>query len=175
MQTLEYRGIMCDSYEEVYMLMYLYELKEKGLISEIERAPSFELSPEVADTYEEIIQLKTKTKTVQKKNIILRKHIYTPEFKVKVNNLKLFYHTEDIAYIEVKPIYDQNNMTRLFKINQKWMFQKFGIIVNLVTPETLFQQTFTPKDYLKTPTGKKRKIKWEIKTINDWLYEQGQG
>lgn len=174
-QTLSYQGILCDSFEEVYMLMYLFELQEKGLISDIERAPSFVLSQEVAEVYQEEVILKTKTKIVQKKKVLLKQHVYTPEFTVNIHGLDLFHHKDSKAYLEVKPVYDQNNMTRLFKINQKWMYQKFGIMVNLVTPEILFQQTFTPKKYLKTATGKQRKIKWKIKTIEDWLYEQGQG
>jgi len=33
----------------------------------------------------------------------------------------------------------------------------------------LFELTFTPKEYLKTKTGKKRKIKWKIKTFEEWI------
>jgi hypothetical protein len=169
-QTLEYRGIMCDSWEEVYILMWLVELQERGLIESINRSPSFELSKKVTQDYTEEVQLKTKVKTVTKTVTILREHIYTPEFQVvwKVNK-EILFHKNNVSYVEVKPVYDQNNMTRLFKINQKWMFVKHNILVNLLVPEKLFELTFTPKEYLKTKTGKKRKIKWKIKTFEEWI------
>jgi len=165
-QILEYRGIICDSEEEIFTLMWLWELKEKGFIESINRAESIKLSEPVLQQYEKV--LKTKTKTLSK--TILREHIYTPEFEVKwIKPLDFFYIKDGISLIESKPKFDQNNMTRLFKINQKWVYEKYQILVNLFIPETVFENTFTPKEYLKTKTGKNRKIKWEIKTIEQWL------
>lgn len=168
-QTLEYRGILCDSYEEVYALMWLFEAMDRGLIKSIDRSPSFVLSESVFETYTQVIQLKTKTKAIPKTKTILREHIYTPEFKVEFDKDLGLYHLDNIGYIEVKPKFDYQNMVRLFKINQKWMYAKYGILVNLIVPETLFENTFTPKEYLKTATGKSRKIKWKIKTIEEWI------
>jgi hypothetical protein len=169
-QTLEYRGIICDSYEEVYALYWLFELQDRGLIESINRSPSFELSRKVTQDYTEVIKLKTKTKIVSKSKTILREHIYTPEFEVVwKKDLGIMFCKNNVSYIEIKPLYDQNNMTRLFKINQKWMFAKHNILVNLLVPEKLFQETFTPKEYLKTATGKRRKIKWKIKTFEEWI------
>jgi len=66
-------------------------------------------------------------------------------------------------------MWDQNNMERLFKVNQKWMWQKHGVYVNLVKPQDLFQRTFTPKEYLRTPSGKPRKLNWKPKSLFDFL------
>ena len=77
------------------------------------------------------------------------------------------------TWLEIKPKFDQNNMTRLFKINQKWVFDKHGLFVDLVIPETLFEKTFTPKDYLTTPTGKQRKLNYKPKSCQEWLQEHG--
>ena len=180
---LSYRGISCDSSEEVYFLMWANEAMEAGLIENITRAESYLLSEPVFELYTEEKQLKTKTKTVDKRLEILRGHIYTPEFKFEltekgeklsksiVNPTGLFFpRTPDSweVMVEIKPLYDQNNMTRLFKINQKWVYTKYQEMVNLIIPETLFKATFVPKDYLKTPTGKPRKINYEVKTIQDW-------
>lgn len=65
-----------------------------------------------------------------------------------------------ISYVEAKPSFDQNNMTRLFRINQKWIYQQYGVYVNLIIPvpnisktgqvspkSALFYKTFTPKRF----------------------------
>lgn len=193
-KELSYRGISCDSEQEIFILMWLFELQDNGILWEIDRSESFLLSEPLIE--KEVIQLKTKTK--EKDKTILHKHIYTPEFRVKIYNFfrgdtlegikqskiagafdKLFRDycrvTETIEdtgmyyYFEVKPEWDQNNMTRLFKINQKWMYDKYKIFVNLVKPLELFEQTFTPKEYLKTTTGKARKINFKVRTFEEWI------
>ena len=67
---------------------------------------------------------------------MLNGSIYTPDYKVEINFdnplwIKFFSDTKTIGkirveqarytYIEVKPAYDMNNMTRLFTNNQKFM------------------------------------------------------
>lgn len=183
-KALEYKGILCDSSEEIAMLQWLWELKEKNYVQLIDRCYSFKLSDAVKIDYKEKKQLKTKSKEVIKQLDVLREHVYTPEFRVEWGNsflLKskenpngLFYNRDIdrgslITYFEVKPKFDQNNMSRLFKINQKWMYDKHGIFVNLVIPEKLFKETFTPKEYLLTPTGKPKKINWKIITCEQFL------
>ena len=49
------------------------------------------------------------------------------------------------------------------------MFDKYKIYVNLIQPHKLFEDTWTPKKWLKTPSGKDRKVNWEIKTIEEYL------
>lgn len=191
-----YQGIEVDSQEEIAVLMWLYELKKQGYIENICRAQSFQLSDPVEHTYTYREQLKTKEKVVEKKQVLLNGHYYTPEFKVLLtqrgNNLlawrKCINHNQkhdkvftsvweedegSIVYIEVKPKWNANNMTRLFKLNQKWVFAKYGIHINLIIPETLFASTFTPKEYLKTSTGKIRKISWKIKTLEEFVEKIG--
>jgi len=183
-KVLEYKGILCDSSEEIALLQWLWELKNLGYIRLIDRCYSFKLSDAVKLDYKESKQLKTKSKEVIKQLDVLREHVYTPEFTVQwCDNFILkaaetpngIFYTKDldylslITYFEVKPKFDQNNMSRLFKINQKWMWDKHGIFVNLVIPEKLFKETFTPKEYLLTPTGKSKKINWKIRTCNEFL------
>jgi len=76
---------------------------------------------------------------------------------------------EYITYIEVKPPFDRNNMERLFKLNQKWMLQKHDVFINLVKIKELFEKTFTPKEYLTTPSGKKRVLRWKSKTVFSFI------
>jgi len=183
-KVLKYRDILCDSSEEISFLMWLHELKDLGYITKIERSISFELSQALKMPYKENKALKTKTKVVDKNLDVLREHVYTPEFQVcwhtnkftkDPSNLtglffsRTLFFEDPIMLFEVKPKFDQNNMSRLFKINQKWMWDKHGIFVNLVIPEKLFKETFTPKEYLLTPTGKPKKINWKVITCEQFL------
>ena len=74
------------------------------------------------------------------------------------------------SYWEVKPSYDQHNMKRLFTINQKWLYDKYGIYVQKIIPQKLFEATFTPKRYLLTDKGKqKRKIIFATRTLEEYV------
>lgn len=200
-KQLEYRGISCDSDQEIFFLYWAFELFDKKIFKSIERSPSFKLSEPYKEKVGVVKQLKTKkvTKTVDK--TILREHIYTPEFKISFYHLwpchndearKMYNMFHKVTgelpfidslpdlnsppeelyssyYFEVKPQFDYNNMTRLFKVNQKWMFDKHKIFINLVKPLELFEETFVPKEYLKTTTGKQRKINFKVRTFEEWL------
>lgn len=181
-----YKTIEYDSLEELSMLQWLFELKDNGMIKSIERSPSFLLCDSYINNY---VQEMKKVSSRPATQIILRGHSYTPEFKVVWNprainkvvwlsnstskfTVCLIAHLikkEIVTYIEVKPLYDQNNMERLFKINQKWMWEKYQLLVNLLKVDYLFPSTFTPKEYLKTPSGTKRAIKWKIIPCTTYL------
>lgn len=198
-----YRDIECDSDEEVYFLMWCFELQERGYIDKVERAPTFKLTDGWINEYEE--QLKTKTKI--KHQTILQPSEYTPDFlltfsedkykklvwlkstlRIEDKMDKLFIGTNDArifltsgydngnsgfpytqALIEVKPRFDANSMTRLFKNNQKFLYDKYGIFVNLVKIPDIFITTFTPKEYTKTSGGKDKKINYKITYIENFL------
>lgn len=185
----EYKGIAYDSLEELAFLQWASELQRAGYIHSIERAESFLLCDAMSIGYAE--QLKTKSKPMQQ--TILHGHSYTPEFIIrwdkkaldqilsligsskKHENLLLGVREVNdkgpayITYIEIKPMWDQNNMERLFKVNQKWMWQRHNIFVNLVKCPELFARSFTPSEYLTTKSGKTRLIKWKIKKMYDYL------
>ena len=185
--TGTYRGIYYDSHEELAMLQWLFELKDSDYIRDLRRAPSFLLSDALVNSY--VIPLKTKSKNGTQ--TLLQPHSYTAEFLVCWNYKKardkiiwtlgvdtnrfdkhLIAQKKDdtwCSYIECKPSYDFNNMTRTFILNRKWMWQKYGIFVNLVKKDSLFEKTFTPAEYLKTATGKQRKIKWKPRSLKHFL------
>lgn len=183
-----YKEIAVDSQEEIAMLQWLHELKDNGYVTAITRASSLLLSCPVINPYLEYKHLKTMVKEVAKEQKLLEKHIYTPEFLVEFSELgaklfldnnslstgrkkeRLFIETGGIcAYFEVKPSFDQNSMTRLFKINQKWVYDKYRIYINLVKPGELFEKSFTPLAYLKTPTGKDKKINWSVRSLSEYI------
>jgi len=185
-----------DSNEELYFSWYLDELYEAGYISEYEWQPKqYVLSEAISYEYDK--HLKTKTKTIIKK--LMQGHIYSPDYKINWNkNARGFFflsisdqlclknipfiaqETEDgwnnyMSIVEVKPAFDRNNMTRLFTINQKWMYQKHGMYVQKIIPVKLFERTFTPKRYLQTDrSGKPRKLKYKPKSLEEYLCLQTQ-
>lgn len=191
----EYKGVPFESNEEHAFLMWAFELMEAGYIENIERAATFTLSTGVTHRYEQVTALKTKTKVEEKRQVLLTPHVYTPEYKIiwtrkayespflwvigQEGKKEGLFVGEGIfsgdfegafTYIEVKPVFDHQNMTRAFKINQKWMWEAHRIFVNLVKPQELFAETFTPRAYLTTPkTGRPRAIKWDVLTISEFL------
>ena len=165
---------MFDSDEEKYFSWYLDELMNEGYIeSYTPHHKSYQLAEPVA--YEWKKELKTKTKIM--KSTLLQGKLYTPDFLIKwtpdaykgllmnlscKSDINGYPFTECVplypySVIEIKPIFDQNNMEREFRINQKWVYQKHGIYVQLIKPlskkkgfKGLFERTFTPKEYLLT-------------------------
>lgn len=182
-----YKGIEWESFEELAFLYWAFELKNQGYIKAIRRAESYLLCDSMVHDY--VVNLKTKSKPASE--LIMHGHSYTPEFIVEWEDKgksKIFdgLHSDNkystcfrahashvrsgfYSYIEIKPMFDQNNMERLFRVNQKWMWQKHGIYVNLIKPQELFQKTFTPNEYLRTPTGKPRKLNWKPRSLFDFL------
>lgn len=181
-----YNGLPVDSQEEVMAIMFFEELMEHGYVEKIERAESIKLSERLENKYMQVVEMKTKTKEVEKNQVLLEDHVYTPEFVITwtLKGSELF--TDDIKFkvgkfekpfvsqywksvLEIKPSFDQNNMTRLFVINRKWVWDRHQIFVNLVQPHKLFEETFTPTAYLKTPTGKDRVIHWKVRTLEEYI------
>jgi hypothetical protein len=181
-----YRGTIYESEDELWFLYWAYELYNKTIIHVIDRSVSFSLTEGLDN---EFVIVNSRGKEVTKRQTILRPSHYTPEFCIKWSHerhlTKKFVWLEgdgqftqpfrgDIfgtprTYIEVKPSFDQNNMTRLFKNNQKFMWDKHKIFVNLVHVKELFEKTFTPAEFLKTRTGKDRKLNYEPRSLEDYL------
>ena len=129
--------------EERYFAWYLEELVDTGYIQKFSYEPeSIQLSPTLFQFKE--TPLKTKIKTTRHK--LLSEHIYTPDFKIwweeKAEGIfhsdsytgTPFAAIQSISYIETKGTFDPYNMTRLFRINQKWCYDKYKIFINLIIP-----------------------------------------
>lgn len=159
-EKIEYNGIQLDSKEELHVAWWLDELKEKGYIERWTKADELELSAPLKG--------------------VIREHSYTADFLLSwvdgkpfrnINTRKaLIDDNSSLTWLEVKPSFDQNNMTRAFKINQKWVYDKYRIYVNLVIPEKLFKQTFCPERYRLTDSGKgPRKLKESYLTLDEYI------
>jgi len=71
--------------------------------------------------------------------------------------------------VENKSSWDYQNMTRIFNINQKQMWEKYKIYVNLVKIPDFFAKSYCPKEYLLTPSGKDRKVNFKYVLIEEYL------
>lgn len=183
-----FHGIQVDSEEECMAILYFEELQEKEYVEKIERADTIILSERFENKYQETKILKTKTKVVDKNQILLEEHVYTPEFKITwtpigellwtwqpvIGRCTKFISQQGISIIEVKPDYDPHNMTRLFKVNQKMAWKIHKLFINLVLPHELFKNTFTPQTWLKTATGRDRKINWQVRSLDEYIKSLNQ-
>lgn len=172
------------SNDELLFSFYLDELKQKGFVLDY----TYEPKPFILYTGKQLTIVKNnksqskKTKVVKSK--LFPELIYTTDFKIKWNTeksnniftyndntviddiLPFFYEQNGISYVEIKPIYDRNNMTRHVKIKIAWVYDKYGIYVNLITPEVLFKKSFYPNSFFYTKHGKLRKKKSKTNSIS---------
>lgn len=175
----EVHDIPIDSVGEMYFVYYFQELKEAGYIKDFKRGQSYLLSDSLLNNY--AVQLKTKSKPMSE--VVLMGHSYNLDFEVEWTEegarifcskfgkkiTKVFIcNDNNISYIEGKPFFDSQNMSRLAVLNIKWLYQKYGIFCQICIPEKIFPKTFTPTVLRKTKTGKDRKINWHLKTLEEF-------
>ena len=176
-----------DSSEEKYFDWYLQTLLNNGFIKSYDfNTLSWDLSSK--KTYEWEKKMKLVPNKIME-TTILHPHIYTPDVVVEWNqnaknlfyqnledNEKIttyFYAQDDVSRWEIKGDFDYQNMTRLARVNIKWVMEKYGIYVQIVSPNKTFNKTFTPERYLLTDKSfKPRKLKYKnVKTIREFRDE----
>lgn len=174
--------------EEKYFSWWLDELQEADYINGYDyENKDWDLSASVNTPFHKIL----KTKTKEELRNILKSHSYGCDFTIyfnkrsneyffseitEVSHIKVdfIYGHDHLGFVEVKPIFDQNNMTREFTINRKWVWDKHGDFVNLVkignTKNSFFSKTFTPQKFLLTDKTKKpRSLKYEPISLEDYV------
>lgn len=164
-----------DSDEEWHIHNWLHEAEAYGLVRDIVYQPGpFELAPRAS--VKVLKQLKTKTKEVDK--FLFHPHTYTPDFaftRVHDALTGVFVHPQASLYgrrvtIDVKGGFNRFGDQKQFAINQKWMWQKFGIYVEKIVPEKLFKKTWVPEVCRLTPKQKKPVKKYiGVPTIETFL------
>jgi len=174
-----------DSWEEVHFYWWAKSLMDAGYIEEFHVEPeSFILTDSI------VIDYFKPMKNVAGKMVpeeIMKGNLYTCDALIKWSDkafnvfftpidstirkkkkaslqYMIAHHNDTIgwhSYIEVKPMFDQNNMTRLAVNNIKHVYSKYKKFVNLVIPEKLFNKSFTPERFLtcNLNKGKARKAK----------------
>lgn len=176
----QYLGFPVDSDGEIHFIMWMEELKQKGYIINYTRGSSLLLSNSLSNNY--VQQLKTKSKPCRQN--ILMGHSYNWDFTIEWSELGLkqfvnrfgekwekpfLINSKSISYIECKPPFDFQNMTRLSVLNIKWVWDKFNIYIQTIKNIELFEKTFTPKAYMFLKNGKQRQVKHKLRTLEEYL------
>lgn len=142
---------------------------------------------------------KLKTKIVEVQRNLLQPWTYGCDyvislnknsFKLKkifqvINNIQLpmpeIISNPGTAYVDVKPLFrspKQAMSDNKFPLNQKAMFNTYGIFVNKVIPFKLFENTFTPKKVILEEVYQKNskhgnkgnsKLRFNVRTIEQYL------
>jgi len=193
-RVIEYDGIQFDSDGEVFCYHFLTELLKAGYVNNFIYQPeSFILSDKIQYPYTQTRKLKTKEVVTEKQTTLLNAHEYTADFKIfwndkakdiffgyitekkKLDNIPFIANYPKTSIIDVKPSFDFKGKTEKFIINSKWVYQKFGIYVQKITPvdskkKCLFSETFVPEKCLYTAKTKKKKMyKFQVRTLKEYV------
>ena len=177
-----YKGIVFDSYDEMYFYCWCEELLNDKIIKEfVFQPPPFQLSEQVkAENYKQYY-LTARKKVLKEREIsinVLNDHKYTADFLIVFTSeafekVKLFFDLAKIKiianeaegseevfiFVDCKPKnFKMKNMDTIFSINRKWVFQDYGVYIHKVYFKDWFQATFAPIMYLLA--GKKDSSKF---------------
>ena len=186
-----------ESDEEKYFVWWLIDLKIAGFVNNALHEPTtFELSDPLVKEWKTEVQMKTKLKVLKGTEEVLPGLVYTPDFAVEWTEKaigifctevnvedKITYKSIPImeivrkvgnyywSYVEVKPIFDKNNMTRAAKIKMNWTYQKHDTFINLHrVGDAFFKKTFTPERYNWTnKNGTRRKINYKSRSLAEFI------
>lgn len=142
LDTRTNNNIDVDSLEEVEVFEWLLEAMKLGIVVDFEYQPSSYVLFEGAK-YKD---------SKGKERCLFRDHIYSPDFSITfdVSNVRLLDEfklpviddnrkTAKIV-VDVKGAFMTNGSGRSFSLNQKWVFQKYGIYVYKLVPKEFFRK-----------------------------------
>jgi hypothetical protein len=169
----KYKDIEFDSGEEIDFYKWCEIAKELNLVDDFIYQPEgFVLSEK--KTYKTIKTLKTKSKEIEKH--LLHPHEYTPDFRLTISkNIFPLYSNCLEFFVDVKGSFQQNDGARSFSINQKWVYDKYGVYINKVIPEKFFNLTFVPDNVKIGKSGKLLKRYSQCPTITQFLNNMENG
>jgi hypothetical protein len=167
MPKIKYKGIMLDSTEEKEFYMWCEEAVEYGVILRFAYHPcTFELSKP-----EKYPGFNSKDKPAMRS--LVAKHGYTPDFLLEGVDklpLKKKYRNSGFVYVDTKGSFQKNGGGTIFSINQKWVYQQYGVYVHKVMPEEFFSATWVPEAAKWTPKRTKIQKKYMgVGNVQDYL------
>lgn len=187
-----------DSAEEIAVYNWCIEAVEAGLIlpwsfdNPIYQPISITVADSVIKTPENNYITALENVKDSKGKILLRGHSYTPDFYISLTDKFISMFPDVISkmlrpssictdennkhianvYIDVKGSFNLHGGDRVFAINQKWVYQKTGILINKLIPDELFAYTFVPKAEKYTKKTHKLREKYlNCKTLDECLKE----
>ena len=165
------KDLLTDSYEECDFLNWCSEAAELGIIID------FEYQPESFVLFEPVFYINPQ----KKKKSLFRIHAYSADFRIRLNpntlpvlqdEFKITYdqlQKECIdVFLDVKGTFQRNGMGRSFSINQKWMYEKYGIYIQKLVPQNFFKTCGCPlKSFKSLKSNKMRSIFKGYPTISE--------
>lgn len=161
-----------DSNEEWWMVGYLNELIEQGVVEAADKSNiRIPLSYKVRHKYTEIKKTKTKAREMH----LFKETAYTPDFNiywnpewVNVIYMPLMqgerYTDQKIPFLSVEPLspgtclevkgsFTKPDELATTNMKRKWVFQTQQIFVQLIRVPDIFEETFYPKAFLEDPNN----------------------
>lgn len=132
-----YNNITYDSKEEVEFAQWCEEAQRLGVINNY--------------------SYHNKVYTLSEKNKYFRAHIYTPDFQIEINDKFCHLFPDQTMIIDVKGAFAKHDGERSFRINQKWVYDKYGIYIHKVIPKEWFEKYGVPKECRFTEKTKKER------------------
>jgi len=181
-------GIKFKSTHELWFYWYCLELKEQGYADKIRfKEKQYVLSDHV------IIKI-LDSKFKKKSKVLLNPKTYSDDFAIAWNpkardifyqtlesfprsinlpfiaNLDLISHSQPISLIDVKNPFNKDNVKRMFKEHQKWVYEKYNLYIQDIDIIDLMAYTFTPRRFLLTDSKKNyRKINHVNRTLENYV------
>ncbi len=162
LDTRTNNNIDVDSLEEVEVFEWLLEAMKLGIVVDFEYQPSSYVLFEGAK-YKD---------SKGKERCLFRDHIYSPDFSITfdVSNVRLLDEfklpviddnrkTAKIV-VDVKGAFMTNGSGRSFSLNQKWVFQKYGIYVYKLVPKEFFRKFGITESLMYTKKTRKPSSKY---------------
>ena len=168
MQRIDFK-----SDEEFFFYNWLLEGQENGLITDIDYQPEpYLLTPRATTTYNKIVR--GKEKHVEK--FLFNPHKYTTDFKFSVaSSLKEYfihsmYFDRCTIIVDIKGVFNKYGDPKQFSMNQKWVYDKYGVYVEKIVPDKFFKKTWCPEICRYTPVKKNPVKKFiEIPTVQEFI------
>lgn len=160
------KDIDIDSIEEWAFYNWVLELYDLGVVK------SYQYQPESFNLVEAKAYVPFYNNPKNKERSLLRSHEYTADFKLafdksygellsgyfKIDSGMISPEDEIIVWVDVKGTFQRNGGDRAFSINQKLVYDKFGIYVQKTVPRDLFSVLGVPRRCLRGPGGRPSKI-----------------
>ena len=169
-----YGAIEFDSTEELHFYHWCVEAQQHGVLQTFRYRPAkFDLSDSVV---EYITQVGKSGKPVKpKRKVWLREATYSADFWVEFASYQMSIRCgfQNLGeFIDVKPAFHRaDSRAAKFSILQKWVYQRFQVLVVPIVPLELFVKTWMPAAAMLTPTGRLRdgKSVQGMKTVQEFL------
>ena len=173
-----YNGIEFDSIDEVQFYIWLRDAQKAGLIGKWDyHPPTIQVLPSYTENIVETVQLKTKTKIVEKVKTVLHNASYTPDFiihSINDSRIRKFFRVscDGKYWVDVKGKFSgsaHGGEMKYFSLLTKILWYLKKIFINKTIVRDLTSNTFCPDELKVTKTGKPSAVFKGHKTLKEFM------